>query len=206
MLQNRVDPSGTIFRTSARGALMGNRGVIHNDQREITHTFKHKAWISCVLEFKGRKRTVMTPGRWTELFFFDEATAFAAGHRPCFECRREDAKKFKAYWLKGNPSYDFSLNTSISKIDEILHRERIDSDKQKVMHQRPAADLPEGTFVLLDESYFVISNNKLHHWTPVGYDNIIAIPNNTSLTVLTPESVVNAFRAGYVPQIKNLQR
>jgi hypothetical protein len=84
-MQNRVDPFGNIIETKARGSFMGNRGVIHNEQKQITHAFKHKAWITCVLDFKGRKRTVMTVDRWTELFFLDEATAFAAGHRPCFE-------------------------------------------------------------------------------------------------------------------------
>ncbi|HEY0652814.1 MAG TPA: hypothetical protein VGD65_06790, partial [Chryseosolibacter sp.] len=113
MLQNRVDPFGSIISTAARGTWMGNRGVIHNEQKQITRPFKHKAWITCVLEFKDRRRTVMSPGRWTELFFMDEATAFAAGHRPCFECRREDAKRFKECWLKGNPSHQFSMSTSI---------------------------------------------------------------------------------------------
>ncbi len=137
MLQNRVDPLGRIIKTSARGSFMGNRGVIHNKHKEIIHTFKHMAWITCALEFKGRKRTVMTTGRWTELFFMDEATAFAAGHRPCFECRREDAKKFKHYWIQGNPRYNFSMSTSINEIDAIIHRERITREKKKIMHQRP---------------------------------------------------------------------
>src|SRR4051812_14165929 len=127
MLQNRVDPLGQFIHSKARGSWMGNRGVIH-ENKQIVKTFKHKAWITCVLQFKGRKRTVMTPGRWTELFFLDEATAFAAGHRPCFECRREDAKRFKTCWIKGNPEYNFSMTTSITQIDEIIHKERIDHD------------------------------------------------------------------------------
>lgn len=204
MLQNRVDPFGRFIRTSARGAWMGNRGVIHHD-KQITKVFKHKAWITCALEFKGRKRAVMTPGRWTELFFLDEATAFAAGHRPCFECRREDALEFKSRWINGNPVYGFSMTTSIHQIDGIIHRERITDDKQKVTHQSIASDLPQGTFVLVKNDPYVISNDKLHRWTAFGYDESIPIPK-TTLTILTPHSIIQAFRAGYVPQIKGVKQ
>src|ERR1700760_1777025 len=105
MLQNRVDPEGNIIRTSARGSWMGNRGIIHDEQQNVLRAFKLKAWITCVLAFKGRKRPVMAPNRYTELFFLDEATAFSAGHRPCFECRRQDAGRFKSLWIKANPEY-----------------------------------------------------------------------------------------------------
>lgn len=203
MLQNRVDPFGNIVSTRARGAWMGNRGVIHNAKKEITHAFKHKAWITCVLAFKGRSRVVMTPDRWTELFFLDEATAFAAGHRPCFECRREDAKRFKSCWIKGNPIYDFTMSTSINQIDEVIHRERIDDGKKKVTHLRMSSDIPEGTFILLNDDPFLFSKGRLHAWTPFGYENSIPMPEASTLTVLTPESIVNAFRAGYVPQIRS---
>jgi hypothetical protein len=201
MLQNRVDPFGSIIKTTARGSFMGNRGVIHNEQKEITHAFKHKAWIICALEFKGRKRAVMTPDRWTELFFLDETTAFAAGHRPCFECRREDAKRFKACWIRGNPEYTFTMKTSIKEVDDIIHRERIDSEKKKVVHQRIRSDVPEGTFIILDGDPYLFSKSKLHRWTPFGYENPIVMPEASMVKVLTPNSIVNAFRAGYVPQI-----
>jgi hypothetical protein len=199
MLQNRVDPFGNIIRTAARGSLMGNRGVIHNSQREITHAFKHKAWITCMLEFKGRRRKVMTPDRWTELFFLDEATAFAAGHRPCFECRREDAQRFKACWVKGNPSYKFTLKTSIKEIDDVIHRERIDERKKKVTYERMSDDIPEGTFVTMKDDAYLLYNNQLHRWTPFGYDGSMAIGEASMLTILTPTSIVNAFLAGYRP-------
>jgi hypothetical protein len=202
MLQNRVDPLGRIIKTSARGSWMGNRGVIHNKDKEITHAFKHKAWIMCMPEFKGRKRAVMTAGRWTELFFLDEATALAAGHRPCFECRKEDAKKFKSCWIQGNPIHNFSMSTSISYIDEIIHRERIDSAKKKVMHQRNISDIPNGTFILMNEDPYLLYNGRLHRWTPFGYENSIDVTDTTILTILTPNSIVNAIQAGYVPQIK----
>src|SRR5262245_42860885 len=120
MLQNRVDPWGNLIKTKARGAWMGNRGLIHNDRQEIVRPFKLKNWITCLLEFKGRQRKVMTPGLYTELFFLDEATAFSAGHRPCAECRRQDYVRFKLAWLKGNPKYGFDEKTSIREIDNII--------------------------------------------------------------------------------------
>src|SRR5688572_2180120 len=132
MLQNRVDPLGRLIETRARGSWLGNRGVIHNEHKQITRAFKHKAWITCALEFKGRKRTVMSPDRWTELFFLDEATAFAAGHRPCFECRREEALRFKSFWIQGNPEHSFHMKTSIQLIDNIIHSERIDANNKKI--------------------------------------------------------------------------
>jgi hypothetical protein len=200
MLPNRVDPFGNIILTRARGTFMGNRGVIHNKDNQITHAFKHKAWIICVLEFKGRKRTVMAPDRWTELFFLDEATAFAAGHRPCFECRREDATKFKSCWIDGNPEHHFNTKTSIQLIDEVIHRQRIDGDKKKVTHQLLSPDIPEGTFITLNGDPYIFSKQKLHRWTPFGYENTIALPEGSAVTLLTPPSIVNAFRAGYEPQ------
>jgi hypothetical protein len=201
MLKNRVDPFGQFISTTARGLWMGNRGVIHNADKEITHTFRHKAWITCVLQFKGRSRTVMTPGRWTELFFLDEATAFAAGHRPCFECRREDAKRFKYYWIQGNPRYKFEMSTSITQIDDVIHRERIDSDKKKIKHQCLSSAIPTGAFVSMNDQSYVFAKQTLHRWTPFGYEETIAMPEDSDLTILTPKSIVNAFRAGYVPQV-----
>jgi hypothetical protein len=202
MLQNRVDPFGTIITTTARGSYMGNRGVIHNEKREITHVFKHKAWITCSLEFKGRKRPVMAPDRWTELFFMDEATAFAAGHRPCFECRKDDATRFKSCWIEGNPTHNFSMKSSIKEIDEIIHRERIDAGKKKVMHQRVSSQIAEGTFVMINDDAYVYRKDRLYRWTAFGYQDAIPVPQASMLTVLTPNSIVNAFCAGYVPQIQ----
>jgi hypothetical protein len=200
MLQNRVDPSGNFIVTSARGSFMGNRGVIHKDKK-IVKAFNHKAWIICVLEFKGRKREVMMPDRWTELFFLDEATAFAAGHRPCFECRREDAQKFKSFWIQGNPEYNFNMKTPVSEIDNIIHAERIDHEKGKVTHQRKVNDISNGTFVSIDNQPFMFHKNKLQRWTPFGYYDEISIDSNLSFTVLTPRSTVNAFIAGYEPLV-----
>jgi hypothetical protein len=200
-LQNRVDPQGNIIATKARGAWLGNRGQLHGTTKTILRPFKHKAWIICVLQFKGRHRQIMAPNLWTELFFLDEATAFAAGHRPCFECRREDANKFKAAWLKGNPEYGFNSKTSIGQIDDITHAERIDGEKNKVTFTASAPALPDGTFVFVDNEPYLLVDNQIHHWTPFGYDRTLPAPIG-EVNVLTPKSTVQAFKAGYRPQME----
>jgi len=199
MLQNRVDPLGQLIKTKARGTWTGNRGVLHNHAQEILRPFKLKAWITCRLEFKGKKRPIMAPDRWTELFFLDEATAFAAGHRPCCECRRADFNRFKQAWLKGNPEYNISEKTSIREIDKVIHRERIGRDQSKITFDANPADLPDGSFVLFNQSPFLVLDNKLFQWSPSGYEKGITMPEIDELPVLTPRSVVNAFRAGYLP-------
>ncbi|HEY4327373.1 MAG TPA: hypothetical protein VGN20_25545 [Mucilaginibacter sp.] len=200
MLQNRVDPFGNIIKTAARGAWMGNRGILHDDNQTLLRPFKLKAWITCKLEFKERKRAVMALNRYTELFFLDEATSFAAGHRPCFECRRDDANKFKSLWLKGNPEYNFSEKTSIEEIDEVIHRERMNKDRSKVTFQEDADNIPNGTFILFNGDPFLVLNGLMYLWSPFGYEKGVPLPDIGKLTVLTPHSVVNTFRAGYIPQ------
>jgi hypothetical protein len=190
---------GEIIRTPARGAWMGNRGLLHNDKQEIVRPFRLLAWITCVLAFKDRKRIVMSPGLYTELFFLDEATAFAAGHRPCYECRRADYQKFKQYWLQGNPAYHFNEKTSITEIDTIIHRERMNADRSKVTFPADIGKLPDGTFVLIDEKPFLIKDELLYAWTPAGYGTGITRPHKMEVGVLTPYSIINTFKAGYVP-------
>lgn len=201
MLQNRVDPFGAIIKTSARGSWMGNRGVLHNADQQLLRPFKLKAWITCKLEFKGWKRKPMSPDRYTELFFLDEATAFSAGHRPCFECRREDFIRFKTYWLKGNPEYGFNERTSIQEIDNVLHKERINSDGTKVTYAANSANLPNGTFIVFEDLPFLIRDGLFFQWSPFGYEKGAPFPKVDKITVLTPGSIVNVFRAGYMPQM-----
>lgn len=201
MLQNRVDPLGNLIKTKARGAWTGTRGLIHNDQQEIVRPFKLKAWITCRLEFKGRKRKMMSPGLYTELFFWDEATAFAAGHRPCCECRRADFDAFKMAWIAGNPQYGFTKKTSIREIDEVIHRQRINADQSKPTFEANLQDLPAGTFILHDDKPYLFTAGKLLLWTPFGYTEETTVPVLNKVVVLTPASVVNAFSAGYVPGI-----
>jgi hypothetical protein len=201
MLQNRVDPFGNIIMTKARGAWMGNRGILHNDEQEVLRPYKLNAWITCKLDFKGRRREVMAPKRYTELFFLDEATSFAAGHRPCFECRRNDYNRFKTLWLKGNPQYNFDEKTTIKEIDDILHQERMDDNNTKVTYEENVDAIPNGTFVLIDNKPYLVFGKNIYLWTPFGYEKGMALPNVEKLTVLTPRSIVNTFRAGYLPQI-----
>src|ERR1700754_1091648 len=201
MLQNRVDPWGNLIRTAARGAWMGNRGLLHDERQNIRRPFKLQAWLICLLEFKGRKRPVMAPRQYTELFFMDEATAFSAGHRPCFECRRKDYDRFKTLWIKANPEYGFDAKTYIRKIDEVLHRERIDHNGSKITFTSTLKDLPDGSFVVYKDQPAVVVGSSVYPWTPYGYEKGMELPREESLTVLTPKSVVNAFRAGYIPQI-----
>ena len=201
MLQNRVDPFGSIIRTPERGTWLGNRGVLHNDHQEITRPYKLKAWITCALEFRGRHREVMQPDCWTELFFLDEATTFSAGHRPCFQCRYKDHQRFKEMWIASNPQYGFTMKTPVARIDEILHAERVAPDKSKVTYEVSPQSLPDGTFISFNDNAYLLANNKLHLWTPAGYKESINLPKVNKVTVLTPRSIVNMFRAGYIPQM-----
>ncbi|MDN3551645.1 hypothetical protein [Mucilaginibacter aquaedulcis] len=203
MLQNRVNPLGQLIKTPERGAWLGNRGVIHNNDQEIVRPFKIRAWITCLLQYKNRHRQIMQPDRWTELFFLDEATAFSAGHRPCFQCRYKDHMLFKEFWLKGNPQYGFNMNIPVAEIDNILQTERIASDKTKVTYQANLNRLPNGTFVTYHDKPYLVKNGRLYLWTPGGYEIDIAFPDVAEITVLTPRSFVNMFSAGYVPQMGN---
>jgi hypothetical protein len=200
-LQNRVNPLGEIIRTTARGSIMGNRGVIHSEAQAIVRPYKLKAWITCVLEYKGKWRKVMTPNRWTELFFLDEATAFAAGHRPCAECRRSYFNHFKQSWLKGNPEYGFNSKTSIKEIDAILHAERMNKDGSKKIFELSLGEIPTGCFVLYKNECMLVKDHLLFPWTAHGYNAPIDIHKKTKLQVLTPLSIVNTFKAGYTPMI-----
>jgi hypothetical protein len=187
--------------TKARGHWMGNRGILHDREKRIVRAFKSKAWLTCLLEFRGRKRQVMSAHRYTELFFIDEATAFAAEHRPCFECRRNDFLLFKALYLKGNPQYHYDPDVSIREIDKILHQERIDCQGRKITRLESSNAIPDGVFVLVKDKPYLIARHQMYCWSPQGYVSGFPLPDSKKLTVLTPFSVVNTFRAGYTPQM-----
>ena len=196
-LQNRVLPSGEIVAHPERGLFVGNRGIIHDP---ATRTLLRKrwstdAWLTCVLEFRGRRRKVMQRRSWTELFFLDEATAFAAGHRPCFYCRRDDANRFRAAWEKGNRTGEVLA----PGIDAALHRERLASGKK--LHPLPKAidKLPDGTMVQSDEDSFLIVAGRPLLWTRSGYRKVVRDLRDAKL--LTPPSTVRAFAAGYRPVV-----
>ncbi len=201
-LQNRVNPFGEIFASESRGTFTGNRGVIHRNKKIIT-PFKTKYWITCALEYKNAKRQVMTEKRWTELFFLDEATAFAAGHRPCAFCRYPKFKLFKNLWLEANEKNYYLPDTSVKSIDAVLHAERIDGNGRKIFFYDNLENLPNGTFIQPENSgdCYMYFDKKLLRWTPFGYAEILEIPGNTSVKVLTPKTVVAVFLKGYVPDI-----
>ncbi len=163
MLQNRVDPFGNIFKTAARGTMMGNRGgALHNSNREIVRRYKSRRWIACVLEFRGRRRIVMSPNRYTELFFLDEAVAFAAGHRPCAECRRERFNAFRNAWRVAKRQV---RHPSADEMDLELHRARLDRGK-KVVYEAPLSSLPDGCFVQVQDRAYLVRRGALLLWTP----------------------------------------
>jgi hypothetical protein len=195
-LQNRVDPFGELVATSARGLLMGNRGGrIHNDNRRLTaRRWASRQWICCVLDFKGRQRDVW--GRYyTELFFLDEVTAFAAGHRPCFECRRKDADAFAEGWRQ---SYGLRSRPRASDMDMILHRERLDG-RMKRMHSLKAEELPDGAMIAIDGKALALRGVSLLRWSPGGYDNRARRPRGM-VDVLTPPPILQVLSTGYQPQ------
>lgn len=205
-LQNRVTPFGELIATDARGTFMGNRGgVIHNSKQELTaRRWVNNRWIICLLDFKGRRRPVMAPGCYTELFFLDEATALAAGHRPCAECRRDDFNRFKTSWIEGNPQYGFTAKTSIDEIDNVLHGERVTSEGGKITFKCPLGNLPDGTLFALPgqpETALISWQNSMWRWTSQGYSETTTMREETLVDVLTPASTVNALRSGFIPEV-----
>lgn len=200
-LQNRVNPCGAIFASTARGTFMGNRGgVLHNQKREIVRPYASRRWITCLLEFKDRRRSVMSPGRYTELFFLDEAVALAAGHRPCAECRRNRFNAFRHAWTySGTPR---EANSPIAdEMDQELHSTRIDRAKGKVTHDASLNSLPDGCFVQIDGSSYLVRGGTLLLWSPEGYLKKVHAPDALMVTVLTPEPIVRCIRQGYAPEI-----
>ena len=194
-LQNRVTPTGEIIATPHRGMFTGNRGIIHDPAtKTLTRRWAGKAWLTCVCEFRGRRREVMGGRSWTELFFLDEATAFAAGHRPCFFCRRDDANRFRAAWQQGNGV----TGVRARDIDAVLHRERLSGAKKR-LHAvpLPLEELPDGVMVQEGTESFLIVQGRALSWSPAGYRKTQSVLQDTML--LTPPSTLRALSAGYRP-------
>ena len=195
-LQNRVDPFGELFATPARGLFMGNRGGrIHTGDRTLTkRRWASRQWICCVLDFKNRQREVW--GRYyTELFFLDEVTALAAGHRPCFECRRKDAETFAGFW---QAAFKHPKRPRADEMDLALHAERLDG-RAKRLHCSKLDGLPDGAFVTLDEDAHAVRGTALLRWTPGGYDALKRRPRGAMVDVLTPPAILAVLAAGYRP-------
>ena len=199
-LQNRVTPEGQIIAAEARGTMMGNRGgAFHTEAKTLRHRrWASKQWICCQLEFKGRRREVMTPNRYTELFFLDEATALAAGHRPCFECRRQDALWFATLWARGR---GLEGRATAGEMDDVLQPERVDAAGAKPVWQAEAPSLPSGTFVRAEGAPHLLLASWLLAWTPGGYEATRPRPEAGPLDVLTPRSIVAVLSAGYCPSL-----
>ena len=183
-LQNRVTPLGELIADPARGLVYGNRGCLHDGDGRIRRRYATRRWIACRLEFRGWHRSpLMQPGRFTELFFLDEATAFAAGHRPCALCRRADYDRAMAIWGR----------VGADAIDARLHDERLDGRRRRLhLGQR---DLPDGAFVLRGGEPWLVRGGELLRWTPGGYAERAA-PRGEEL-LLTPPSLVELLRRGW---------
>lgn len=198
-LQNRVTPFGDIVAVEGRGLLMGNRGILHDDQRRMARSWQVRRWIACVTEFRGRHREVMTPHTWTELFFLDEAAAFAAGHRPCAECRYADYQRFKAAWARahGEPG-------SADQMDAVIHADRLEGRgraQRKRTYLAEVATLPDGVYITLDGHAWLLWRDQLLAWSAGAYIERRPAPRAGVVEVLTPAALVAVFRAGYTPGI-----
>jgi hypothetical protein len=196
-LQNRVFPDGALAAVPDRGLFMGNRGGrIHDPATRRLGGRRHtsRAWICCVLEFKGRRETVWGPG-YTQLFFLDEVTALAAGHRPCFECRRHDAVAFAEAVSRaaGSPN-----RLRAPELDRRLHAERVDS-RSKRTHTRPFASLPDGAVLTADGGFLAVRGDRLLRWSPGGYAGPEPRPRSGEADVLTPPTALAALAHGYSP-------
>ncbi len=193
-LQNRVTPLSELVAEPARGLVYGNRGCLHDEHGRIRRRFAGRRWIACRLEFKGWHRApLLQPGRFTELFFLDEATAFAAGHRPCALCRREDYDSFGRLWAALHPG-----QAGADAIDLQLHCERLESGRRAQRHHDAAfAELPDGAFVLRDGRPWLVAGGTLARWTAGGYTDREPRPARSIARVVTPPSLVAVLRAGW---------
>jgi hypothetical protein len=183
--QNRVTPFGELIADPARGLVFGNRGCLHDAEGRIRRRYAGRRWIACRLSFKDRRRALMQPGRYTELFFLDDATALAAGHRPCAECRREDYRRFLELWPGSR---------SAAAVDGRLHAERL-TDHRGL----PLDGLPDGVLVVRDGVPWLVRGRELLRWTPAGYTDAVDRPAGQQAIVLTPPSVVAVLERGWQP-------
>ena len=196
-LRNRVTPFGEIIATQARGTLFGNRGVLHAPDGTLRRDWQVRRWIACRLEFRGRRRELLQPNRYTELFFLDEATALAAGHRPCAECRHEDYVRFRDAWARANPR----SGTSADAMDRVLHAERLPIGAGRPRFEATVGELPDGVMVVDGSRAWLLVGAALRPWSPAGYGAPRPVPTATRVNVLTPQATVRAMRAGFEASI-----
>lgn len=208
-LQNRVTPEGEILALQQRGLFMGNRGILHDRSRKLGKArWRHPRWVTCVLAFKDWHREVMQPNTYTELFFLDEATALAAGHRPCALCRRD---AYLAFQAAIRAALHRDERVSADDLDRMLHAARIDEGGRRRQRRFDAglADLPDGTMAMLEggtdaeivRPVWLVHGRHLLRWRPGGYDRRIKRPKGVMASVLTPRPTVLALQKGYQPAL-----
>ena len=197
-LQNRVTPFGDLIAVPERGLVYGNRGRLHDSYGNIRRHHNGRRWIACRLSFQGRQRgSLLQPGHYTELFFLDEATAVAAGHRPCAECRRVDYNRFVQLWSTRHPG-----EAGADAIDRRLHAERLQPDgRHQRRHLMLARDLPDGAMIIDQGQPWLVRGDKLLRWTPGGYSDRVARPENRDVEVLTPPSLLYVLASGWSPVV-----
>lgn len=198
-LQNRVDPFGHIHAVPERGLFMGNRGgCFHRaDQTLLPTHWRNRQWIVCVLDFKGRKRKLMSPGKYTELFFLDEATALSSGHRPCYECQRSRAVAFRDALIEAGC---FSSKPNAKTLDDRLAGAVQQRLKQKAaLISVPLKTLPDGVMYRVADRFHLVWKGMAHEWSFAGYKP--AIPRHEFGEVLTPALTIDALRHGYEPLV-----
>jgi hypothetical protein len=197
-LQNRVTPLGELVADPARGLVYGNRGCLHDADGRIRRSYNGRRWIACRLSFRGwHRHPLFQPGRFTELFFLDEATALAAGHRPCALCRREDYNRFLELWRERHPGA-----AGADDVDAQLHAERVDpATRSHRCHEASLDTLPDGTFVLRDGVPQLVLGARLLRWTPGGYVAPAARPTGGSTLAITPPSLVAVLGAEWQGEV-----
>ena len=204
-LQNRVDPYGRLHAVAARGSLMGNRGILHDPEKRVVANWRLRRWIACVLAFRGRRREVFAPRRYSELFFLDEATSLAAGHRPCAESRRERYVEFRRAWAAGRGIAAGEPLPGADAMDRFLHEERVRRGGEKGTYEERLSALPEGVLVEYRDRPHLKWGGRLLPWSFEGYGRPADAPEDeharVRVVVLTPRSIVGAIRAGFVPQV-----
>ncbi len=205
--RNRVTPYGELIAVADRGMFWGNRGVLVDEEGRLARYSRGRAWMICVLSFKGRRRVQWSPGRLTELYFLDEATALAAGHRPCGECRYRDYQEFKRCWATvsgGMPRVqEIDARLHADRLPDGPRRDRFGSAPVRRTFAAPVSSLPSGTMIELDGGPWLVYGDELLRWTPGGYQGRHPAVSASAgdVTVITPRATVDVLAAGYRPVV-----
>lgn len=202
-LRNRVDPWGRLKDDPSKaGTVMGNRGILHDSEKRIVKRWTTKAWVACDPNFRGiSRKPLFKPGHYSELFFLDEATAFAAGHRPCAYCQRSRFDSFKTAWAASFQGNSGRTNLPVAEMDRVLHAQRVARGLEKVTFSANAGSLPEGTMFAVNDEAFLLHSGSSWRWTFKGYEPADAVPGAPEVTILTPRAIVQLFANGFKPRV-----